>query len=76
MKAHTRTTLHTTLGELIEALYSETRAFLGNEGDTGIVVTFILNDLLTKRDLRGHPRERQLRRIKEVVSNARAVSTL
>jgi hypothetical protein len=67
MKRSTKTILQTTLGDLIEALYSETKTFLGNERGAAVVVAVILNDLMTKPDLRDHPGGRQLRRRKKVV---------
>jgi hypothetical protein len=69
MKHVTKTILQTTLGELIEALYGATKAFLSNERDAAIVVAVILNDLMTQQEMRGHQRGRQLRRRKKMVSN-------
>lgn len=69
MRDLTRSRLQTTLGELIEALYSATKAFVGIEKDASIVVAFILNDILAKQSCPGYPRGRQLHQGKKAVGN-------
>ena len=69
MKHITKTILQTTLGDLIEALYSETKTSMGNERGVAVVVAVILNDLTTIYEVRDDFRGRQLRRRKKVVSN-------
>jgi hypothetical protein len=68
MKNSRKATLQTTLGDLIEALYSEVETCLRDESDTSVLVAFILNDLLTKADCR-HRRRAQFRRRKKMTGN-------
>jgi hypothetical protein len=56
-----RVRITTTVGELISALSEEACPFLRSEGETNIVVGYIINDLLERIGCAGHRNARQRR---------------
>jgi hypothetical protein len=53
MKGSKRIRVQTTLGDLVSALWEETET-LFKRHERRLVVAYLLNDLLTRRNYRGH----------------------